>query len=251
MVFSNKQMKRSAVFLTVCLSGLSRLSLGFVPVERRTITFFPSPSTCSSLCATFEDIEGLGYTIEVEKPLGVIFSENSAPYLGLEVNDVEFGLNGAKAGIRVGQQLLAVNRKVVVGGEFDSIMDNMINSPNPMELTLFEGSVKELYFAISDDVDLGDEDANDDEEVVMDENYETPVVIDVEPGDEDLPDYDLGLAIKGLGVLGSRAMEMAKDTVKESLAKKEEEGGEKKKSGGFFGSIFNQKTIQLEDGDGK
>ena len=52
-------------------------------------------------------------------------------------------------------------------------------------------------------------------------------------------------------MLGSRAMEMAKDTVKESLAKKEEEGGEKKKSGGFFGSIFNQKTIQLEDGDGK
>lgn len=187
----------------------------------------------------------------MEKPLGVIFSENAAPYLGLEVDDVEFGLNGAKAGIRVGQQLLAVNRKVVVGGEFDSIMDNMINSPNPMELTLFEGSVKELYFTISDDVDLSDEDANDDEEVVMDENYETPVVIDVEPGDEDLPDYDLGLAIKGLGVLGSRAMEMAKDTVKEGLAKKEEEGGEKKKSGGFFGSIFNQETIQLEDGDGK
>merc|ERR1719162_982883 len=66
---------------------------------------------------SFDDmIERLDhYEVEVPKPMGVVFGENPDPYFGLVVDDVSEGMNGGIAGLRVGDQLLAVNEKVVAG----------------------------------------------------------------------------------------------------------------------------------------
>jgi len=187
----------------------------------------------------------IGYFVSVEKPLGVIFGENEDPYNGLVIDDVEPGLNGGAAGLRVGDQLLSVNGKPVIGSDFDSVMNLLVSAEGSMELGLYRGTVRMLYTIVENKKGQSvgaEEEDNDTEElddVVMDEDYESPVQVNLADYEEKpLTPGDVVNAFKNLG-----AMLTADVSDKEAPPKPKQE-----KKGGFMGGLFSQETIQL-DGD--
>ena len=208
-------------------------------------------TSCNGVKVSAEALAKIGYTVVVNKPLGVVFGENRAPYFGLVVDDVEPGLNGGKAGMRVGDQLLSIDGKPVVGNDFDSTMNALRNAPDPIELDLFRGTVSQLYTIMmnlegiselsSDDVDDDDEDGLSDDLIVMDEDYESPVQIDVSQFEnEQSIQESASNVIKNLGKIFSS---------NDDEDKNGKSGGAKK--GGLFGGMFSKETIQLDFEDGK
>lgn len=187
------------------------------------------PSTFLS-AARIEDFEDIGYTVKVKKPLGVVFEENSQPYGGLRVVDIEIGSEGGRVGMKYGDQLLAVNGEICIGDDFDTAMGLMKKSPDNMELLLFKGPPKNLYKILTNrNIDLEGEE--DEGVVLMDENYESPVKVEVQ---ED-QGWDLNKAISKITAGGNKNGE------------KNQKEPSKKQGGGLFG-MFSQETIQL-DGD--
>jgi hypothetical protein len=186
--------------------------------------------TALSVTLQAQDLAKIGYVVKVTKPLGLIFGENDE-YGGLVVDDVEPGLSGGAAGIKAGDQLLAVDADIVVGDGFDAAMGVLRTAANTLELRMFRGSVEELNLLLfgTDEPLLVES-----EQVIMDENYESPVVV---PIDEDYDDSKLtaGDFFNGLKKLASSALPS-------------EQKQEKKKGGGFFGGMFGGETVQL-DGD--
>ena len=140
----------------------------------------PAASTSTAVFGIqIDDIEDVGYYTSVQKPLGVIFGENPEPYLGVRVDDIELGSQGGLGGLRVGDQLLAVNGDVVIGDSFDSCMGILQSSPAKMKLLLYRGSVRDLYTILNNRNIEDDDDDDGSEVVIMDENYESPVRIEV------------------------------------------------------------------------
>jgi membrane-associated protease RseP (regulator of RpoE activity) len=225
-----------------------------------------SSSTCLQAALTLEQIQLRidCYDVSVQKPLGVIFGENPEPYLGLVVDDISEGMNGGKAGLRKGDQLVGVNGKVVLGFDFDSSMSKMTDDVvGPvLDLTLYRGPVRQLYTilgnqleegqTITSDYDDDDEDNDDDdsEVIIMDENYESPVQIDMSKY-EDKP-LTAGDFVKAIGKLGSMLAETATSGATDNEPTSEDDLNEtraKKKKTGFFG--FGGESIQLEGDDAK
>lgn len=174
------------------------------------------------------------------KPLGIVFGENKDPYYGLVVDDVAEGQNGGRAGLRLGDQLMAVNGQVVVGKNFDSVMTILQNAEGTLDLVMYRGPVASMYTILSnqmgDDEFLDDDEDDEGEEaIVMDENYESPVKIEVKERKPLTP----GDFFKAAAKVGKMLMEDDSDAPPE--VKKE-----KKKKQGFFG--IGAEAIQL-DGD--
>jgi hypothetical protein len=202
-------------------------------VRAPTIPALRTVSVCQAALVDLETIADIGYTTTVAKPLGVVFGENRAPFSGLSVDVVEDGLNGGVAGLRIGDQLLAVDGESVIGSDFDAAMTKLKNSPSPMELKLYRGTISSLFTIImnrrgDDYVEEADDEA---EEVIFDENYESPVQVSINDFEDD----------------NSSIREIAGDAAK--TIGKIFGGGEKK--GGFFGGMFSKETIQLDGDDGK
>lgn len=213
-------------FLLVCARA-------FVPSA--IVSSRSSSSWCSLRAVTKESISDVGYTVSLSRPLGVVFGENPAPFLGLVVDEVEKDLPGDAAGLKVGDQLLRVNEKIVTGKDFETVID-MLRGEDFLELQLFRGTVKQLYAILANRQVEGVEEEEEEEEevVVMDENYVSPVQIPLDQFEED----DLGPVtakevFEGLKKLGGMAFG-SKD------------GGKEKK--GLFGGMFSGETVQL-DGD--
>lgn len=193
----------------------------------------PSPSTTAItqlLAVPYEFVSGIGYQVAVEKPLGVVFGENGEPFGGLRVDDLDPEANGAKAGLKVGDQLLAVNEQSVVGDSFEIAMDSLRDAPSQLSLDLYRGNVQMLYTTLSNQPGFNEQLEAESEEVVMDESYESPVVVAIDDDEEPLTAGDF---FKGLQKIGSSAFK----------------GGEGEKKGGFFGGMFSGETIQLEGDD--
>lgn len=209
----------SSAFTNVCFPGvLSR-------------TASSSSSSSAIFAIDVEDIEDVGYYTSVQKPLGVVFGENAEPYSGLRVDDIEMGSQGMSSGLRVGDQLLAVNGQVMIGGSFDACMGVLQASPAKMKLLMFRGNVRDLYTIIDNrNLDNDDDDGGGSEAVIMDENYESPVRIEVKEPEK----LDLMKVFNKL---------TAKRDPPETPAPKLEA---KKSGGGLFG-MFGE-SIQL-DGD--
>lgn len=183
-----------------------------------------------------ETVADIGYIVQVEKPLGVVFGENRAPFNGLSIDVVQEESNGATAGLRTGDQLMAVNGKSVIGSDFDKAMTLLKDAASPVELQLYRGTLQSLFTIVlnrrGDDY-VPEEESEVEEEgeqVVFDETYESPVIMSAE--------------------------EFGDDTI--SVSKVAKETAESigtifspKTIGGFFGQMFSQETIQLEDKDGK
>jgi hypothetical protein len=188
----------------------------------------------------------VSYSVVVPKPLGIIFGENPEPYFGLVVDDISEGMNGSKAGLRVGDQLLAVNGQVVVGKSFESVMDMLQQDLAVLDLLLYRGPVRQLFTVLGNQLQEGesiqeedDDDNNEDGSmpIVMDENYESPVRIEVKEEKQLTP----GDFIKAFGKLGSM--------MAESLKPDERSDSAPKKSIGFFG--IGAESIQLDGVDAK
>jgi len=223
-----------SLFLLLVASSAEALVgvLAFVPSSSSTRLSYVARSP-SLLFATkkvdLDTIADVTATVTATKPLGVVFGENSSPYFGLSVDDVEPGLNGAVAGLRQGDQLLAIDGASVIGADFDSAMELLKSSPSsgPLELTIYRGPISALFTILmnrkgdSNDV----EEEEDEADFVMDENYESPVVMTAE-------DYEGG-------------------TEDDSISVSEVAGKTAKAFGGMFGGMFAipKETIQLEGDD--
>lgn len=192
------------------------------------------------------------YETTVPRPMGIVFGENSEPYYGLVVDDVAEGMNGGRAGLRVGDQVLAVNGRVMIGKDFDTVMGLLTDSETypVLNLVMYRGPVRDLYTilgnqlgegeSIQDDGDDDEYDDDSDEVVIMDENYESPVRIEVKE-EKPLTAADF---VKAIGKLGS----MVAETIT-APAGGEESSSENvpKKKTGFFG--FGAESIQLDGED--
>ena len=210
-----------------------------------------SSSTTARSAVTYDQCLEAGYRTSVPKPMGVVFGENADPYYGLSVDDVGEGLNGGRAGLRVGDQLLAVGDEVVVGGQFDSVMAKLQDAPGPVDLVLYRGPVASLFTILSNQIGEGesvgqstvaDADDDDGEEIVMDEDYESPVKVEVK---EQKP-WTAGEVFSVMGKLGKVLLEDDAPPPQEITEQPEEEARKKKGGGGFFG--IGAEAIQL-DGD--
>lgn len=199
----------------------AQVSNAFVIVSR-------SPAAVRTVrAAGLENLEDIGYRATIAKPLGVVFGENRAPFSGLSVDEVSDGLNGDSSGMRIGDQLLAVNGQSVIGAAFDSAMTLLRNAESPMELRLYRGTISSLFTIVMNrrGEDFFTADENDDiDEVIFDETYESPVVVSL---DDYVGDEDSNFSISELA------------------------GGAAKNIGTMFSGMFSKETIQLDDKDGK
>mmetsp|Transcript_28622 Transcript_28622/g.77508 ORF Transcript_28622/g.77508 Transcript_28622/m.77508 type:complete len:258 (-) Transcript_28622:42-815(-) len=219
--------------------------------EQRSIVMSPMASSSSLSMAAMSYEEMLqrvdNYEVTVPKPMGVIFGENPDPYLGLVVDDVSEGMNGGRAGLRVGDQLLAINEQVVIGRDFDTVMEKLQEQPKNLNLVLYRGPVGQLFTVLSNQLGEGqslyddgdDYNEDDSEEIIMDENYETPVRIEVKEQKPLTP----GDFVKAFGKLGS----MLGETLTSSPDQNSDVPPPPKKKSGFFG--IGAEAVQLEGED--
>jgi hypothetical protein len=149
----------------------------------------------------------------------------------------------------VGDQLLTVNEKVVVGKDFDTVMGLLQEAPKSLSLVMYRGPVRQLYTVLSNQLDEGesiydDEDDYDDEDsqpVIMDENYESPVRIEVKEQKPLTP----GDFVKAFGKLGSMLGETLKADPNEGNADASSDAPPPpKKKTGFFG--IGGESVQLD-----
>lgn len=227
--------------------GTTAVSHAFIPTSS-LVGFKP----LFGISYSYDDISDVGYAVSVAKPLGIVFGENENPFGGLVVDDVEPGMNGGSAGLRVGDQLLAVNGKSMVGASFDSVMSDLVASEGDLELQLYRGSIRSLYVILLNQQEnskpstiqrpVNDDDNDNDDFVVMDESYESPVVIDVSQF-EDKP-LTPGDVLKAFKKIGSMITEGDGST---SAAPKEAA----KPKGGLFGLFGGdkQEDFFLDDED--
>ena len=221
----------------------------FVPQNPQSVAPMAfSPTTTTALSAIQMSYDDLvtrvdHYEVAIPKPLGVVFGENPDPFFGLVVDDVAEGLNGGIAGLRVGDQLMAVNENVVVGKDFDDVMGLLQNEPTTLRLIMYRGPVSQLFTVISNQLQEGeamydDEEEEEEEEVIMDENYESPVRIEVK---EEKP-LTAGDVFKAVGKLGSMFAETM--TADPNEGKDPSSPPPPKKNTGFFG--IGGETVQLD-----
>lgn len=220
----------------------------------RTSSSISTTTTTTPLFAvSYDSIADIGYLVpSIQKPLGVVFSENEAPYYGLVVEDVEPGLAGGVAGLRKGDQLLSVNQQIVIGEAFEAVMDTLRTAPDPMQMTLFRGTARQLYMILGNrQVETNDEkdDDYDEDMIVMDENYESPVKVPID--NNDAIDNDAPLTVGEVFTAFQKMGSMVADRMTASSSPSSSSPSpppEKKKGKGLFGGLFSQETIQL-DGD--
>eukprot|EP00545_Synedropsis_sp_CCMP1620_P006103 CAMPEP_0119007772 /NCGR_PEP_ID=MMETSP1176-20130426/3242_1 /TAXON_ID=265551 /ORGANISM="Synedropsis recta cf, Strain CCMP1620" /LENGTH=250 /DNA_ID=CAMNT_0006959985 /DNA_START=17 /DNA_END=769 /DNA_ORIENTATION=- len=227
-------------FAPTALPGASSAVFGYrASVVKNTIVL--------NAAVSYDDISDIGYEVEVSKPLGVIFGENADPYYGIVVDDVEPGLNGGTAGLRLGDQLVSVNGQPVVGQGFDEIMGMLQTATGDLELQLYRGNVRSLYVILEnrsgDNPTAQEDDEGGEDEVIMDENYESPVQIDVSQYNTD--PLSLGDVVNAFKNVGKNLTEKKEEEAPAASAATPKE--ETKKSGGIFG-MFKQESVQL-DGD--
>mmetsp|Transcript_35244 Transcript_35244/g.54107 ORF Transcript_35244/g.54107 Transcript_35244/m.54107 type:complete len:285 (-) Transcript_35244:174-1028(-) len=210
----------------------------------------------------FDDLDDIGFPVSVPKPLGVIFEENYEPYKGLVISDVEPGLNGGKAGMRMGDNLMVINGEPVIGKSFEYVMGKLIDSEGTLELQFFRGPVRNLYdilqnrnIAVQEDQVEDEDDEDEDEDIVMDEDYESPVTVDP----DDYADLTIGDVVGVIGDIGADFVGglFKKQEPGEEVEEEEEDDDDDTPSPpppekkGFFGGLFKQETVQLDEKDAR
>mmetsp|Transcript_6305 Transcript_6305/g.9076 ORF Transcript_6305/g.9076 Transcript_6305/m.9076 type:complete len:201 (+) Transcript_6305:97-699(+) len=86
-------------------------------------------------------------TVELEKPMGIVFEENDEEFGGIFVQELKEGGIAAVNGILLsGDQLVAVGTTKVAGMPFDEALGAIVDSSDSKtKLTLFRGTAKQLY----------------------------------------------------------------------------------------------------------
>ena len=224
-----------STFASIFLGLLLLLLQGSNAFTTSTLPYATSTSsTCLFARSNLDKLEDVGYYVNVQKPLGVVFEENVEPYLGIKAADVEVGSEGSRVGIRVGDQLMAVNGDICIGDVFDSALSLLIGSPPKMKLLLYRGNVRDLY-KIMDKRGVELEGGDDESEVViMDENYESPVQVEIVESEG----FSWGRAFSRLAGVEPKEEEEEEEYYEPAPEPK-------KKSGGFFG-MFEESNDKQE-----
>ena len=84
-------------------------------------------------------------TVDLQKPMGIVFEENDEEYGGIFVQSLKE--DSVAAGVlQPGDQLVAVNTSKVSSMVFDDALNTIVESTGPStKLILFRGSAKQLY----------------------------------------------------------------------------------------------------------
>jgi len=135
----------------------------------------------------------------------------------------------------------------VIGKDFDFTMDKLQEQPGKLNLILYRGPVTQLFTVLSNQLEDGqsmyDEDDYGDEEsepVIMDENYESPVRVEIKEQKPLTP----GDFVKAFGKLGS----MLGETLTSSPEPQDPDAPPApKKKTGFFG--IGAESVQLDGVD--
>lgn len=86
-------------------------------------------------------------TVELSKPMGIIFEENDAEYGGIFVQSLkEDGAAAENGGLNAGDQLVFVGTQNVCGLDFDDALGAILDSTeDQVKLTLFRGTANQFY----------------------------------------------------------------------------------------------------------
>jgi C-terminal processing protease CtpA/Prc len=86
-------------------------------------------------------------SVELTKPMGIVFEENDSEYGGIFVQSLKEGGAAAQNGkVQPNDQLVVVGSKNVSGMDFDDALGAIIESEGERtKLTLFRGSAKQFY----------------------------------------------------------------------------------------------------------
>lgn len=86
-------------------------------------------------------------SVELQKPMGIIFEENDPEFCGIFVQSLkEDGVAEENGQLKAGDQLIAVGNKSVTGLDFDDALGAILDSTDEKtKLTLFRGSAKQFY----------------------------------------------------------------------------------------------------------
>lgn len=105
--------------------------------------------TSGSVPADYVDaMDAANYvTVELSKPMGIVFEENDADYQGIFVHSLKDGGAAAANGmIQPGDQLVAVFSKKVSGLPFDDALGAIIETQGAsLKLLLFRGTAAQFY----------------------------------------------------------------------------------------------------------
>lgn len=84
-------------------------------------------------------------TVELEKPMGIVFEENEQEFGGIYVQSLKEG-SKAEGTLQPGDQLVAVSGKKVSGLSFDDALGAIVDDESPKtKLILFRGTPKQFY----------------------------------------------------------------------------------------------------------
>jgi PDZ domain len=86
-------------------------------------------------------------TVELSKPMGIVFEENDATYGGIFVHSLKEGGAAEAAGtVAVGDQLVGVAAQKVAGQPFDDALGVILDAPGTtVPLIFFRGTAEQLY----------------------------------------------------------------------------------------------------------
>lgn len=86
-------------------------------------------------------------TVELAKPMGIVFEENDADFGGIFVHSLkEDGVAAKQGNVKVGDQLVAVATKKVSGLPFDDALSAIIDSTDSTaKLLFFRGTADQFY----------------------------------------------------------------------------------------------------------
>ena len=87
------------------------------------------------------------FSVELVKPMGIIFEENDVDFGGIFVQSLKEGGVAAENGtLQSGDQLVAVGTKDVSGFDFDDALGAILDSTDEKtKLTVFRGTAKQFY----------------------------------------------------------------------------------------------------------
>ena len=86
-------------------------------------------------------------TVELGKPMGIVFEENDADFGGIFVQSLkEGGIAAEDETVQVGDQLVAVAGEKVSGLPFDDALGKIIDAEgDKVKLVFFRGTAEQLY----------------------------------------------------------------------------------------------------------
>ena len=115
-------------------------------------SFFTSAGTkCACFCFVTDFIDSMDeknyVSVELTKPMGIVFEENDSEFGGIFVQSLkEDGVAAENGMLESGDQLIVVGSKAVSGLDFDEALGTILDSTDEKtKLTLFRGTAKQFY----------------------------------------------------------------------------------------------------------